>query len=90
MRYTKRYVKLTMWHTAFELLDAFILALILGFSWQLFGTMYILIVMNIFAIPLLLWVFPQIWWVNYIIVISWLGSWAFWNQLKKDEKETKK
>lgn len=72
------------------LVDAILIAIILGFSWSLVAQLYILSVLNVLAIPLMLWIFPQPWWVNYILILVWIGVILQANNESKQDKEIKK
>jgi hypothetical protein len=55
----------------FGVIEAILLSFIWGFNPTTTAKIYLIISMNIFAIPILLtWRF--VWWVNYCIIISWI------------------
>ena len=62
-----------------------VLAFILGWSLPLFGKIFLLLLFNIFAIPLLFVFtgFPL--WLYYVIILEWIADWVFFHQVEKKE-----
>lgn len=64
-------------------ITAFVLMVAMGGDWIDMARIWMATSMNIFAIPILLWAWNFVWWVNYAIIIEWIGLWGFHSLAKR-------
>ena len=74
--------------TVVDIVVAFFLALVVGFSPVNFGIFFFLISLRVFAIPLFFFVPVQPLWIYYVIVIEWLVGYTSTVELEKKNDNT--